>query len=223
MAVLNYKSREINCKIVYFGPSLGGKTTSIKAIHSATPDCRRSALQTIQTEGDRTLFFDFFSIDLGEVGGMRIRFQVYGVPGEPFYRATRKIVLTGADGIVFVADSASHRVGDNIASYSDLKEMLSEHGLDYNEIPLVMQYNKRDLADKVSVDQLEFYLNERKVPCFESIAMEGTGVREPFRAVCQTVVEKLNRNLMELSSQRRPAPSPNEPKPVCNSNDTMGR
>ena len=223
MSILNYKSREINCKIVYFGPSLGGKTTSIKAIHTATPEGRRGPLQAIQTEGDRTLFFDFFSIDLGEVGGMHVRFQVYGVPGEPFYRATRKMVLTGADGIVFVADSAPHRIGDNMASYSDLKELLAEHGLDYNEMPLVMQYNKRDLPDKVSVDQLEFYLNERKVPCFESVATDGTGVREPFRTVCQAVVEKLNRDLMALSSAHRPAPAPREGKPVCNSNEEVER
>lgn len=205
MPILNYKSREMVCKIVYFGPSLGGKTTSIKAIHALTPDSKRSALQTIQTEGDRTLFFDFFSLDLGEIGGMTVRFQVYGVPGELFYRATRKMVLVGADGIVFVADSSPDRVADNVASYADLKDLLLEHGYRYDEMPLVMQYNKRDLDEKVAVETLEFYLNERKVPYFESIATESVGVREAFKAVCSAVVAKINENLS--SARISPAPS----------------
>jgi len=202
MPILNYKSREIVCKIVYFGPSLGGKTTCIKAIHLSTPSDRRSALQTIETEGDRTLFFDYFMLDLGEISGMRMRFHVYGVPGQPFYRQTRKMVLTGADGVVFVADSASHRLADNLASYADLKEILREHGYNYNEIPLVLQYNKRDLLEKTAVDSFEFCLNERKAPYFESIAIENKGVREPFKAICAMVVEKLNRDLSNSSPTR---------------------
>jgi signal recognition particle receptor subunit beta len=203
MPIINYKSRTISCKIVYFGPSLGGKTTSIKSIHARTPEDHRGALQTIQTEGDRTLFFDFFSLDLADIGGMHVRFQIYGVPGEPFYRATRKMVLTGADGIIFVADSASHRLADNVASYNDLKELLKEHGYHYDEIPLVMQYNKRDLEDKKTVDELEFYINERKVPAFESTAIEDQGVREPFKEVCRQVVDKLNRDLMGVGTSAR--------------------
>jgi len=202
MPIINYRAKVISCKVVYFGPSLGGKTTSIKAIHSITPEDHRSDLQTIQTEGDRTLFFDYFSLDLADVGGMRVRFQIYGVPGEPFYRATRKMVLTGADGIIFVADSASHRIADNVASYNDLKELLKEHGYNYEEIPLIMQYNKRDLEDKSTVEELDFYINERKVPHFESIATDGKGVREPFKVVCRQIVEKLNRDLMGVSSNR---------------------
>lgn len=217
MPIINYKSRVISCKIVYFGPSLGGKTTSIKAIHDVTPETARSDLQTIQTEGDRTLFFDYFSLDLADVGGMKVRFQIYGVPGEPFYRATRKMVLTGADGIIFVADSASHRLADNVASYNDLKELLKEHGYNYSEIPLVMQYNKRDLEDKNTVDELDFYINERKVSYFESIATEGEGVREPFKVVCRQVVEKLNRDLMGISTRSQPAPVAKE----TSSNDDL--
>lgn len=204
MPVINYRERVISCKIVYFGPSLGGKTTTIKAIHSATPDGNRSPLQTIQTEGDRTLFFDHFALDLAEVGGLRVRFQIYGVPGEPFYRATRKMVLTGVDGVIFVADSASPRLADNVSSYNDLKELLVEHGYDYESMPLVMQYNKRDLEDKISVDQFEFYINERKVPHFESIAIEGEGVGKPFKAICRAVIEKLNREVANVSTTPQP-------------------
>jgi hypothetical protein len=210
MPVLNYKARVISCKVVYFGPSLGGKTTSIRAIHQAAPETSRSSLQTIQTEGDRTLFFDYFSLDLAEVGGMRVRFQVYGVPGEPFYRATRKMVLVGSDGIIFVADSAEHRLADNVASYNDLKEMLKEHGYIYDSLPLIMQYNKRDLVEKCTVDQLDFYLNERKVPHYESTAIEGKGVREPFKAICRAVIEKLNQDLAGYNTppeSRAPAPA----------------
>ena len=204
MPIINYRARVVSCKIVYFGPSLGGKTTSIKAIHSATPESNRSALQTIQTEGDRTLFFDHFALDVGAIRGLGVRFQIYGVPGEPFYRATRKMVLTGADGIIFVADSASHRLADNVASYNDLKELLGEQGYDYEEIPMVMQYNKRDLEEKTSVDEFEFYINERKVPHFESIAIESKGIGEPLKAVCRAVIEKLNRSLTNLGSTAQP-------------------
>jgi GTPase SAR1 family protein len=210
MSIINARTREISCKIVYFGPSLGGKTTSIKAIHEATPDQSRSSLQTIQTEGDRTLFFDHFSLDLADIGGMRVRFQVYGVPGEPFYRATRKMVLIGADGIIFVADSASHRLEDNVASYRDLKELLQEHGYKYNEIPLVMQYNKRDLDEILTVDSLEFQLNERKVPYYETIAIEAQGVREPFKAVCRQVFDKLNRDLLNITTTPTPDRVPSD-------------
>jgi len=204
MPIINYRERIISCKVVYFGPSLGGKTTTIKAIHSASPEGSRSSLQTIKTEGDRTLFFDYFSLDLPDIGGMRVRFQIYGVPGEPFYRATRKMVLLGADGVIFVADSASHRLADNVASHNDLKEMLKEHGYDYAEIPLVMQYNKRDLEDISTVDELEFYINDRKVPHFESIAIEGKGVLEPFKTVCRFIIEKLNRDLLGVGSRSSP-------------------
>lgn len=199
MPIINYRARVISCKIVYFGPSMGGKTTSIKVIHEAAPKQQRSDLQTIQTYGDRTLFFDYFSLDLAEIGGMKVRFQIYGVPGETFYRATRKMVLTGADGVIFVADSAADRLADNVASYNDFKELLGEHGYKYEEMPLVMQYNKRDLKDKISVDEFEFYINERKVPYFESIAIEGKGVVEPFKAVCRDVVDKLRRDLVSAS------------------------
>jgi len=217
MPIVNYKERVISCKIVYFGPSLGGKTTTIRVIHSATPEGNRSALQTIETEGDRTLFFDHFSLDLAEVGGLGVRFQVYGVPGEPFYRVTRKMVLTGADGVIFVADSASHRLADNVASYNDLKELLGEHGYDYESIPLVMQYNKRDLEDKTSVDEFQFYINERKVPYFESIAVESKGVGEPFKAICRAVVAKLNRDLTRVGTT--PQPEPVAPEAGSGSND----
>ena len=205
MPIVNLRTRQLICKIVYFGPSLGGKTTSIKAIHDVAPEANRSALQTIQTEGDRTLFFDFFSMELASAGGLQVRFQVYGVPGQAFYRATRKMVLTGADGIVFVADSAADRLADNLASYEDLKDLLQEHSYRYEDLPLVMQYNKRDLAETIAVETFEICLNERKAPYFESVATEGKGVREPFKAVCRQVLEKINRDTACIRRDHQPA------------------
>lgn len=204
MPILNYKTRQLICKIVYFGPSLGGKTTSIKAIHEVAPETNRSPLRTIDTEGDRTLFFDFFSLEMATVSGMHVRFQVYGVPGQTLYRATRKMVLIGADGIVFVADSAADRLADNIDSYEDLKALFQEHNYNYEDFPLVMQYNKRDLPETIAIDTFEACLNGRKVPHFESIATEGKGVREPFKAICREVLAKLNRESASAFAAHQP-------------------
>jgi hypothetical protein len=211
MPIFNCKSRELICKIVYFGPSLGGKTTSIKAIHELMPEANRSALQTIDTVADRTLFFDFFSLETAKVGGMQARFQIYGVPGQSFYRATRKMVLMGADGVVFVADSAAERLSDNLASYEDLKDLLREQGHNYEEMPLVMQYNKRDLPEATSVETLEACLNQRNAPYFESVATENKGVREPFRAICREILAKLTRDAGSVGSSAQPAATIRDP------------
>ncbi len=195
MPIINYRTKEINCKVVYVGPSLGGKTTNVKCIHGMIPEAARTALQSIDTEGDRTLFFDYFSFDLDEVAGFKVKFLVYGVPGQPYYRSTRKMVLNGVDGLVFVADSDKSRLQDNLESLQDLKGMLAEYGYDYNSIPMVMQYNKRDLFFVTPVDEFEEVLNDRGCRFFEAIAIQNKGVIETFRAICSEVIMKLNSQL----------------------------
>jgi signal recognition particle receptor subunit beta len=199
MPIVNYKSREINCKIVYVGPSLGGKTTSIMALHSSVPSQHKSHLQTVNTEGDRTLFFDYFSLDLAQIKGLRTNFLIYGVPGQPHYRSTRKMVLNGVDGLIFVADSQRHRLTDNLESMDDLKEMLDEYGYDYDAIPIVFQYNKRDLPDLIPGTELDQALNDRQAQSFESVAIHTKGVIEAFRVLCCEVIEKLNAELASRS------------------------
>ncbi len=195
MPIINYRAREVNCKIVYCGPSLGGKTTNIKAIYSALPSPHKSELQIIDTHDDRTLFFDYFSLDLAQIHGMRARFLVYAVPGQDYYKATRKMVLQGVDGIVFVADSDSSRVEDNKASLADLKALLIEHGYDYSSLPLVLQWNKRDLPNILGTDQLDQALNDKNAPTFEAVAIESVGVVETFKAICAAVVQRLTHDL----------------------------
>lgn len=195
MPIINYKTREVNCKIVYVGPSLGGKTTNVKAIHTLIPEQARTELQSIDTEGDRTLFFDYFSFDLEEIAGFKTKFLVYGVPGQPYYRSTRKMVLNGVDGLVFIADSDKSRLQDNLESLQDLKGMLQEYGYDYLSIPMVMQYNKRDLFFVTSVEEFEEVLNDRGSRFFEAVAIQNNGVIETFRAICGEVIMKLNTQL----------------------------
>lgn len=195
MPIINYRAREINCKIVYCGPSLGGKTTNIKALHSALPSQHKSPLQIIDTHDDRTLFFDYFSLNLAQIKGMQARFLIYAVPGQDYYKATRKMVLQGVDGIVFVADSDARRLEDNIASLADLKSLLTEHGYDYDSIPLALQFNKRDLPDILSVEQLDQALNDKGSRTFEAIATESKGTVETFKYICSAVVAKLNQDL----------------------------
>lgn len=195
MPIINYRTREINCKIVYVGPSLGGKTTNIQAIHSIIPGKSRTDLQQIDTEGDRTLFFDYFSMDLEDIHGFKTKFLIYGVPGQPYYRSTRKMVLNGVDGLVFVADSDKSRLADNLESLDDLKSMLAEYGYDYESIPMVFQYNKRDLFFVTSVAEFEEKLNDRSCKSYEAIAVKYQGVVETFRAVCREVVIQLNETL----------------------------
>lgn len=204
MPIINYRTREINCKIVYVGPSLGGKTTNIQRIHQLIPPANRTDLQSIDTEGDRTLFFDYFSMELDPIAGFRTKFLIYGVPGQPYYRSTRKMVLNGVDGLVFVADSDKSRLADNIESLDDLKGMLVEYGYDYGTIPLVFQYNKRDLFFITPIEEFEEVLNERGCRSFEAVAIENKGVVETFRAVCAEVVARLNATLAaQYGSARR--------------------
>jgi len=194
MSTINFKDREIVCKIVYYGPSMSGKTTNICRIHESAPDGSKSTLQCVDTRGDRTLFFDHFALDVGQVGSMRVRFQIYGVPGQPHYRVTRKMVLSGVDGIVFVADSDPARLGDNLESLEDMRQLMAEHGYNQSATPTVIQYNKRDLPNAQSVGELEKVLNGRAHHrCFEAVAVEGKGVIDTFKAICNDVVANLNR------------------------------
>jgi mutual gliding-motility protein MglA len=195
MPIINYRDREINCKVVYCGPSLGGKTTNIRAIHNSLPAQHKSELQIIDTHDDRTLFFDYFSLNLAQVHGMRVRFLVYAVPGQAYYQTTRKMVLQGVDGIVFVADSDASRLQDNVDSLEDLKALLVEHGYDYDSLPIVIQFNKRDLPRTLSPEELSGALNDKDSKIFEAVAIECVGVVETFKAICTAVVSKLNQDL----------------------------
>ncbi len=193
MATLNYAFKEISCKIVYYGPGLGGKTTNIRVIFNSVPAKSRGELVSLSTEQDRTLFFDFLPLDLGEVKGFRTKFQIYTVPGQVFYNATRKLVLRGVDGIVFVADSQRDRVQDNIESMINLEENLAEYGYSLRSIPYVIQYNKRDLPDISSVEELERAINSDKVQYFEAVALHGVGVKETLKSISALVLSRLSK------------------------------
>ncbi|HOE62844.1 MAG TPA: GTPase domain-containing protein [Candidatus Sumerlaeota bacterium] len=195
MPIINYKTKEINCKIVYVGPSLGGKTTNIQFIHHSVPSVSRTPLQSINTDGDRTLFFDYFALEIAEIQGFKTKFLIYGVPGQPYYKSTRKMVLNGVDGLVFIADSDKYRMSDNLESLLDMKSMLKDYGYNYNEIPLVLQYNKRDLPSVTPANEMEQVLNDRQCDSFEAVAIQGRGVIETFKAICASVVERLNKTL----------------------------
>src|SRR3972149_1047749 len=175
MALFNYTSREINAKIVYYGPGLSGKTTNIKHVYEKIMPEKKGKLITLPTYGDRTLFFDFFPLDAGEIKGYKIRFHLYTVPGQVFYNTTRKLVLKGADGVVFVADSQAGMMEQNIESLENLKENLKGHGIYWEPTPFVIQYNKRDLPGVLPVEELTKRLNANGVPRFETTATSGQG------------------------------------------------
>lgn len=193
MPVVNYASREITCKLVYCGPGRSGKTTNLQYIHRRVPADRRGDMMSLATHGDRTLFFDFLPIDLGTISGFATRFQLYTVPGQVYYRSTRRLVLHGADGVVFVADSQRRQLEENIESYRDLHEALAEHGVDPRELPLVLQYNKQDLPPELvaAPAELDRLLNFRNVPSFAADALAGTGVFETLRHVSGLVLRRL--------------------------------
>ncbi len=192
MALINYASREINSKIVYYGPGLGGKTTNIKYVYTKLNPSIKGRLISLATELDRTLFFDFLPVDLGTIRGFKTRFHLYTVPGQVFYNASRKLILKGVDGIVFVADSQIERFDENIESFENMEDNLRTYNLDVNRIPLVIQYNKRDLPNITSVEELQKVLNpENKYPYFESVATQGIGVFETLKEICKLVLKVL--------------------------------
>ncbi|MCB1196995.1 MAG: ADP-ribosylation factor-like protein [Bdellovibrionota bacterium] len=191
MSFINYSSREINCKIVYYGPGLCGKTTNLQFIYDRTRPESKGKMISLATETERTLFFDFLPLSLGDIRGFKTRFHLYTVPGQVFYDASRKLILKGVDGIVFVADSQEERVDANLESMDNLKENLVEQGLNLADLPLVIQYNKRDLPNVLSVEQLRRDLNPNGLPDFEASAAQGEGVFETLRTVAKLVLVQL--------------------------------
>lgn len=196
MAFINYAAREINCKIVYYGPGLCGKTTNLQTIYQRTSPDARGKMISLATETERTLFFDFLPLALGEIRGFKTRFHLYTVPGQVFYDASRKLILKGVDGVVFVADSQEERFDANIESLENLKDNLEEQGYDLDKLPFVVQYNKRDLPNQSPLEELQELLNPDRVPEFEACALTGEGVFETLKAVAKQI-------LIELKKGRR--------------------
>lgn len=188
MSFVNYHTKEINCKIVYYGPGLGGKTTNIQYVYQKTSGDAKGKIISLNTENERTLFFDFLPLELGEIRGFKTRFHLYTVPGQVFYESSRKLILRGVDGIVFVADSQVEKMEANRESLESLKRNLIEQGCDIQKIPLVMQWNKRDLPNVTSIEELERNLNLWKSPSFQAIALKGNGVFETLKTISKLVL-----------------------------------
>jgi signal recognition particle receptor subunit beta len=193
MSFINYSSREINCKIVFYGPGLCGKTTNLHWIYKKTNPDSKGKMISLATETERTLFFDFLPLALGEIRGFKTRFHLYTVPGQVFYDASRKLILKGVDGVVFVADSQIERMEADIESMENLRINLAEQGYDLDKIPFVVQYNKRDLPNVVPVEELRKSLNLRNVPDFEAVASDGTGVFDTLKAIARLVIMELKK------------------------------
>jgi signal recognition particle receptor subunit beta len=194
MSLVNFAAREITCKIVYYGPGRSGKTTNLQYIFGRVPEPRRGRMVSLATHGDRTLFFDFLPLDLGTISGFQTRFQLYTVPGQSYYNATRRLVLQGADGVVFVADSQARRFEDNLESLQNLHENLLGQGVDVRQLPVVFQYNKQDLPRELVLEQaaLDDALNFRAVPSFGADALHGSGVFETLKGVSELVLRRLS-------------------------------
>ncbi len=193
MSFINYSSREINCKIVYYGPGLCGKTTNLQYIYNKTNPESKGKMISLATETERTLFFDFLPLALGEIRGFKTRFHLYTVPGQVFYDASRKLILKGVDGVVFVADSQVERMDANIESWENLQTNLREHGYELERIPYVIQYNKRDLPNAAPLEELKRVLNTKGVVDYEAVATKGLGVFETLKAIAKLVLIELKK------------------------------
>ncbi len=191
MSFINYANKEINCKIIYFGPGLSGKTTNIQYIFEHTQQEQRGKLVTLSTENERTLFFDFLPLAIGEVRGYQTRFHLYTIPGQTFYEVSRQFILKGVDGVVFVADSQGERMDSNIESFESLEKSLEKQGYDIHKIPLVLQYNKRDMQGIVSLRELESTFNPMRRSYFEAVAHRGEGVMETLQCISQSIIREL--------------------------------
>lgn len=218
MVAINYANKEVSCKIVYYGPGLSGKTTNLIYIHSKVPGTTRGDLISLATDADRTLYFDFLPINIGTINGFTTRFQLYTVPGQVFYNATRKLVLRGVDGLIFVADSQRDKADENVESFNNLLENLQEYGYDLDKIPMVLQYNKRDLPDIMSVEELNQLLNSRNWPVFESSAHKGAGVFDTLKLIIKLILEKARksdtaRKIEESKAGNTPQPAAEQPVP----------
>jgi len=194
MSLVNFTTREITCKIVYYGPGRSGKTSNLQYIYAQVPDDRKGRMVSLATQTDRTLFFDFLPLDLGSISGFTTKFQLYTVPGQVYYNATRKLVLQGADGVIFVADSQVRQLDENIESLQNLQANVLEYGLDIRNLPMILQYNKQDLPPELilSQNELDDALNFRGVPSFAADALHGPGVFETLKAVSADVLRKLS-------------------------------
>lgn len=193
MSFINFAAREINCKIVYYGAGLGGKTTNLQYIFDKTGEKQKGKMISLATETDRTLFFDFLPLDLGTVRGFKTRFHLYTVPGQVFYDASRKLILRGVDGVVFVADSQGERLDANVEALENLQENLKEHGYDFTKIPYVLQLNKRDLPNAMPVNDLRHELIKKGEPIFEAVAFQGRGVFETLKEIARQVLIELKK------------------------------
>jgi mutual gliding-motility protein MglA len=190
MPHINYRDKEITFKIVYYGPGLSGKTTNLMYIHTALDKGRRGEMIVLDTEQERTLFFDFFPLELGQIEGYGVRFNMYTVPGQVFYEASRRLILEGADGVVFVADSQEDRLDENLESFGMLQSSLADFGVDWKGLPLVLQYNKRDLPRALALGTLEVQLGLNGIHTFEAVAREGRGVMDTIRMASRQVIER---------------------------------
>ncbi len=194
MSFINYSSREINCKIVFYGPGLCGKTTNLQWIYKKTNPDSKGKMISLATETERTLFFDFLPLALGEIRGFKTRFHLYTVPGQVFYDASRKLILKGVDGVVFVADSQIERMEANIESVENLRLNMTEQGYDLDKVPYIIQYNKRDLPNVVPLEEMKKVLNPRGLPDFEACAVDGTGVFDTLKAIAKLVIMELKKS-----------------------------
>ena len=190
MSFINYSAREINFKIVYYGPGLCGKTTNLEHIYKVSKPEAKGKMVSLATETERTLFFDFLPLDLGEIRGFKTRFHLYTVPGQVFYDASRKLILRGVDGVCFVADSQEARMDANLESLENLRLNLEEQGFNLDELPYVVQYNKRDMPEVLTLEELSPALNPTQVPEFEAVAIQGTGVFETLKGLAKQVIKK---------------------------------
>ncbi len=193
MSFINFAAREINCKIVYYGPGLGGKTTNLQVVYDKTADKQKGKMISLATETDRTLFFDFLPLDLGTVRGFKTRFHLYTVPGQVFYDASRKLILRGVDGVVFVADSQEERMDANLEALDNLQDNLKEHGYEFAKIPYVLQLNKRDLPSAMGIDDLKKELVKKNEAVYEAVAFKGDGVFETLKDVAKQVLAELKK------------------------------
>ncbi len=221
MVQINFAQKTVNAKIVYYGPGMSGKTTNLEVVHQRAPEQNRGDLTSISTDGDRTLFFDFMPLDLGTVAGMRTAFQIYTVPGQVYYNSTRKLVLQGVDGVVFVADSGANMVEENLESLRNLEENLNEYGKSLATLPHVIQYNKRDLPDALSVEELQQRLNKHGAPTYEAVANTGQGVFPTLKALAACVLETIHKGGRQGAPQQAPqapaqaAPAAPVPQPMA--------
>ncbi len=233
MVQINFALKEVNCKIVYYGPGMSGKTTNLEVVHQKAPEENKGELTSISTDGDRTLFFDFMPLDLGKIAGMQTKFQLYTVPGQVYYNSTRKLVLQGVDGVIFVADSDPEKIQENIESYENLCENLAEYGKAIEDLPHVIQYNKRDLPNAMSVEELDRQMNRYGVPTFEAVARTGEGVFPTLKTLAGMVLESINKvdkggagrsaGARRPAASKPPAPAPTQPAPAKTRPAAAGR